>query len=414
MGCAFGSVPAMTTTLIVGAGQAGSDLASALRQNGYAGRIMLIGDESAVPYRRPPLSKTFLSGEIDEAALYIKTREAYAKHDIELRTDARVVAIDRSAHNITLADGSRLDYDKLVLATGGRARRLTLAGADRANVCYVRTIDDIRQLRERFHAGQRLVIIGGGYIGLEAASVGIKKGLKVTLVEAMPRLLARVTGPELSQYYDRVHRSHGVDIRLGVGVQELEGGELAEAVVLADGTRLPADIVIVGIGLIPNTELAEACGLAVDNGILVDLYSQTSDPDILAAGDCTNHENGFYGRRMRLESVPNASEPARVAAATICGKRVPHAGVPWFWSDQYNLKLQMVGLSQGHERIVIRGAMDSDSFAAFYMQGGTVIAVDAVNRPQDFMFGKKMVAARLQADPASLADEAIALKSLVA
>ncbi|HEY1077432.1 MAG TPA: FAD-dependent oxidoreductase [Fontimonas sp.] len=407
------SMTSTDSVVIVGAGQAGSDLASALRQNAYAGRIVMIGDEQAIPYRRPPLSKTFLSGEIDETALYIKTREAYAKHNIELRTGVRVTAIDRAAHTVTLGDGERLGYGKLVLTTGGRARRLPLPGAEKPNVCYVRTIEDIQHLRELFHAGQRLVIIGGGYIGLEAASVGIKKGLKVTLVEALPRLLARVTGPELSQYYDSVHRRHGVDIRLGVGVQALEGGATAEAVVLQDGTRLPADIVIVGIGLIPNTELAEACGLAVDNGILVDLYSQTSDPDILAAGDCTNHENGFYGRRMRLESVPNASEQARVAAATICGKPVPHAGVPWFWSDQYNLKLQMVGLSQGHERIVVRGSMDADSFTAFYLQGGAVIAVDAVNRPQDFMFGKKMVAARLQADPAMLSDEAVALKSLV-
>lgn len=404
----------MTTTLIIGAGQAGSDLASALRQGGYAGRIVLVGDEPYVPYRRPPLSKTFLSGEIEEASLYIKTREAYAKHDIELRTGERVGAIDRAAHTVKLSSGEQLSYDKLVLTTGGRARRLNLAGADRPNVHYVRTIADINQMRERFQPGKRLVIIGGGYIGLEAASVGIKSGLKVTLVEALPRLLARVTGAELSQYYDSVHRRHGVDIRLGAGVEAIEANELAEAVILQDGTRLPADVIIVGIGLIPNTELAEACGLAVDNGILVDLYSQTSDPDILAAGDCTNHENGFFGRRMRLESVPNASEQARVAAATICGKQLPHAGVPWFWSDQYNLKLQMVGLSQGHERVVIRGSMEADSFTAFYLQNGVVIAADAVNRPQDFMFAKKIVAAKLQADPAVLADEATALKTLVA
>ncbi len=402
-----------STTLIVGAGQAGSDLASALRQNAYDGRIVLIGDEPAVPYRRPPLSKAFLSGEVDEASLYIKTREAYAKHDIDLRTDVRVMSIDREAHTVSLVDGSHVSYDKLALTTGGRARRLPLPGAEKPNVHYVRTIDDIRRLRDHFNPTQRLVIIGGGYIGLEVAAVGIKSGLKVTLVEALPRLLARVTGPELSQYYDGVHRRHGVDIRLGVGVQALEGDQQAEAVILQDGTRLPADIIIVGIGLIPNTELAEQCGLAVDNGILVDLYSQTSDPDILAAGDCTNHENGFFGRRMRLESVPNASEQARVAAATICGRRMPHAGVPWFWSDQYNLKLQMAGLSQGHERIVVRGSMAADSFAAFYLQGGVVIAVDAVNRPQDFMLGKKMVAARVQADPVALADESLALKSLV-
>lgn len=402
------------TTVIVGAGQAGGDLASALRQLGYPGRIVLIGEESAVPYRRPPLSKAFLSGDMAEEALYIKTREAYAKHDIELRTGLRVQAIDRAARTLTLADGGCLAYDKLALTTGGRPRRLDLPGADKPNVHYVRTIDDINRLREQFKAGKRLVIVGGGYIGLEVAAVGIKKGLQVTLVEAMPRLLARVTGPELSQYYEQVHRRHGVDIRLGAGVQAMEGGSQVEAVVLQDGTRVPADIVIVGIGLIPNTELAEKAGLAVDNGIVVDLYAQTEDPDIVAAGDCTNHDNGFCGRRLRLESVPNASEQARVAAASICGQRIPHASVPWFWSDQYNLKLQMAGLSQGYDRAVVRGSMSADSFVAFYLRDGVVIALDSVNRPADFMAGKKMVAGRLRADPATLADETVSLKALLA
>jgi 3-phenylpropionate/trans-cinnamate dioxygenase ferredoxin reductase subunit len=403
-----------STTVIVGAGQAGGDLASALRQLGYTGRIILIGEEPVVPYRRPPLSKAFLSGEVSEEALYIKTREAYAKHGIELRTGLRVQAIDRVAHTVTLSDGSRLAYDKLALTTGGRARRLDLPGADKSNVHYVRTIDDIRRLREQFKPGKRLAIIGGGYIGLEVAAVGIKKGVQVTLVEALPRLLARVTGPELSQYYEQVHRRHGVDIRLGTGVSALEGGSQVEAVVLQDGSRVPADLVIVGIGLIPNTELAEKAGLACDNGIVVDLFAQTQDPDIVAAGDCTNHDNGFCGRRLRLESVPNASEQARVAAASICGQRVPHASVPWFWSDQYNLKLQMAGLSQGHDCVVIRGSMAADSFVAFYLREGVVIAADSVNRAADFMMGKKMVAGRLRTDPAALADETVTLKSLVA
>lgn len=403
------------TTVIVGAGQAGGDLATALRQSGYAGRVVLIGEEAAVPYRRPPLSKAFLSGEIGEEALYIKSAEAYAKHNIELRTGVMVESIDRAAHAVTLAGGERLSYDKLALTTGGRARRLPLPGADKPNVHSVRTIEDIRRLREQFQPGKRLVIVGGGYIGLEVAAVGIKKGLQVTLVEALPRLLARVTGPELSGYYDQVHRRHGVDIRLGAGVRELEySDQQVEAVILQDGSRVPADIVIVGIGLIPNTELAERAGLAVDNGILVDLYAQTSDPDIVAAGDCTNHESGFCGRRLRLESVPNASEQARVAAASICGRQLPHGSVPWFWSDQYNLKLQMVGLSQGYDQVVVRGSMAADSFLAFYLQQGVVIAVDSVNRAPDFMVGKKMVAGRLRADPAVLADESVSLKSLVA
>lgn len=401
------------TTVIVGAGQAGSDMATALRQQGYEGNIVIIGDEQALPYRRPPLSKAYLSGDIGEDALLLKPGPVYEKHNIEVRTGVSVTAIDRVAHTVTLDNGEIVQYDKLALTLGGRARRLPLPGAEKPNVHYVRTLADINHMKQQFTAGKRLVIIGGGYIGLEAASVGIKKGLKVTLVEALPRLLARVTGPELSEYYATVHRSHGVEILMGAGVEALEGGDNVDTVVLSDGTRLPADLVIVGIGLIPNTELAEAAGLEVENGILVDLYSQTSDPDILAAGDCTNHENGFLGRRLRLESVPNASEQARVAAATICGKQVAHNGVPWFWSDQYDLKLQMVGLSGGYDQVVIRGSMADNHFAAFYLKDGVVIAVDAVNRPQDFMAGKKFVAARLKADPAVLADESVVLKTLV-
>ncbi|HET8711090.1 MAG TPA: FAD-dependent oxidoreductase [Spongiibacteraceae bacterium] len=402
-----------TTTVIVGAGQAGSDLTTALRQMGYTGRIILIGDEQAPPYRRPPLSKAYLSGDIGEEALYLKPLATYEKQNVELRTGVKVASIDRQAHTVTLDNGETIKYDKLALTTGGRARRLPLAGAEKPNVHYVRTLEDIAHLKAQFKEGARLVIVGGGYIGLEAAAVGVKKGLKVTLVEALPRLLARVTGPELSQYYYGVHTAHGVDIRLGASVQALEGGDTVENVVLQDGTRIPADLLIVGIGLIPNTEIAEQAGLAVDNGVLVDLYAQTSDPDIVAAGDCTNHENGFLGRRLRLESVPNASEQARVAAASILGQKTPHAGVPWFWSDQYDLKLQMVGLSQGYDQVVIRGSMEANNFSAFYLKDGVVISVDCVNRPQDFMIGKKLVGGKVKADPAVLADESFVLKTLV-
>lgn len=402
------------SVVIVGAGQAGCDLTTALRQQGFEGRIVLIGDEPVLPYRRPPLSKAYLSDEMTEDALYIKPQKTYEKQNVEVITGVRVESIDRGAHTVKLSNGETIEYGKLVLATGGHARRLPLPGAEKPNVHYVRTIADIKRLKAQFKAGQRLMIIGGGYIGLEAAAVGIKKELKVTLVEALPRLLARVTGPELSTYYDGVHRRHGVDIKLGAGVEALEGGDTVETVVLADGTRLDADIVIVGIGLIPNTELAEAAGVDVDNGILVDVYCQSSDPDILAAGDCTNHEHGFLQRRIRLESVPNASEQARVVAANICGKPVPHEGVPWFWSDQYDLKLQMVGINQGYEEVVIRGSMEDNNFAAFYLCDGVVISADTVNRPKDFMVAKKLVAGRVKADAATLVDESIELKSLIA
>lgn len=401
-------------TIIVGAGQAGGELATLLRQQGHTGKITLIGDEPYVPYRRPPLSKTFLSGEIGIDALLLKPKAVYEKHDIECLTEVTVSSIDRAAHTVTLSDGRSLHYDKLALTTGGRPRKLSLAGADKPNVHYVRTIQDILKLKEDFAAGRRLVIIGGGYIGLEAASVGIKLGLQVTVIEALPRVLARVTAPEISAFYERVHREHGVNLLTGVGVEAVEGAERVDTVVLADGTRVPADIVIVGVGLIPNTELAEAAGLEVSNGIVVDAHARTNDPDIVSAGDCTNHVNGFLGRQLRLESVPNAIEMARIAAATLTGKLVTYNAVPWFWSDQYDLKLQMVGLSQGYDQIVVRGDMAGNTFSAFYLKDGVIIAADAINRPQEFMVSKKLVGERRVVDPAILIDESVPLKNLTA
>jgi 3-phenylpropionate/trans-cinnamate dioxygenase ferredoxin reductase subunit len=400
-------------TVIVGAGQAGSELATSLRQQGYADSVVLIGDEDLVPYRRPPLSKTYLSGEVTRESLFLKPRAVYEKHAIECRFGIGVESIDRAARSLRLYDGSVLMYDKLALTTGGRPRRLSVPGAERSNVHYIRTVADIDRLKQQFGEGKRLVIIGGGYIGLEAASVGIKKGLHVTVVEALPRVLARVTAPEISAFYERVHRGHGVDLRTGVGVHALEGDGDACAVVLADGTRLATDLVVIGVGLIPNTELAEAAGIEVSNGIVVDRYAVTSDPDIVAAGDCTNHDNVFLGRRLRLESVPNALEQARVAAASILGRPRVYDAVPWFWSDQYDLKLQMVGLSQGHDDLIVRGDMDANSFTAFYLKDGVVISADSVNRPQDFMLAKRLVAERAAVPPERLRDAAVPLKSLL-
>ncbi len=401
------------TTIIVGAGQAGGELASSLRQQGYSGRIVLIGDEAYAPYQRPPLSKAYLSGDMKVESLFFKSREAYEKKGIECSFGIGVEAIDRATRCVRLDDGTTLTYEKLALTTGGRPRHLSLPGADKPNVHYVRTITDIDRLKTQITAGRRLVIIGGGYIGLEAASVGIKKGLHVTVVEALPRVLARVTAPEISAFYERMHRAKGVDIRTGVGVHALEGGEQVNQVVLADGNVLPADLVIVGVGLIPNTELADAAGLEVSNGIVVDRFTVTSDPNIVAAGDCTNHENVFLGRRVRLESVPNALEQARVAASTILGNPRPYDAVPWFWSDQFDLKLQMVGLSQGYDTLVIRGDLNANSFMAFYLKDGVMISADAVNRPAEFMMAKRMVAARMLVDAGRLRDEATPLKTLL-
>lgn len=399
--------------VIVGAGQAGSEAATALRQNQYRGRILMIGDEPQLPYRRPPLSKAFLSGEATVESLLIRGADSYTKQDIQFLGPVGVRTIDRSAKHVEIDEGRIFSYEKLILATGGRPRRLSLPGADRPNVHYVRTVADVLALKEDFQPGKRLVVIGGGYIGLEAAAVGIKKGLQVTVLEALPRVLARVAAPELSAFYEAAHRRRGVDVRTGVGIVALHGNQRVEEVQLTDGSCVPADLVIAGIGLIPNTELAVAAGLKVDNGIVVDSLSQSSDPDILAIGDVAQHQNRFFGRALRIESVPSAQEQARTAALTICGKPTEHAAVPWFWSDQFDLKLQMVGLSEGYDSFVIRGDAASESFSAFYLRDGTVICAECVNRAPDFATAKRLVAAKAKASPEALSDEATPLKNLI-
>lgn len=404
---------------IVGAGHAGGELAFALRQQGCIDPITVIGEEAHLPYQRPPLSKAYLKGAVEAPALYLKQQAAYEKANIGLILSRRVERIDRAGRQLVFDDGREVTYSKLALATGGRARHLAINDAARAertrNFHYLRNIDDGMAIRARLQAGQRLVVIGGGYVGLEVAASAISRGVKVTVLEALPRVLARVTAPQMSAFYEQIHRDAGVDIRTSVEVTGLDcdaAGDLVTGVHCTGGVILPADLVVVGIGLLPNTEVAQAAGLNVDNGIVVDEYAVTSDPDIVAAGDCTSHPSVFCGRRIRLESVPNAVEQARVAAATLAGKPRIYDAVPWFWSDQYDLKLQMTGLSQGYDQFVLRGAMNSKSFAAFYLKEGKLIACDAVNRAQEFMVAKRLVAAGKCFDPVALADESVPLKTL--
>ncbi len=403
----------MNKIIIVGGGQAGATVAQDLRKRGFEGDITILGDEPQLPYRRPPLSKTYLAGEATEESLYQMKAPILERNAIRYRGDGRVVGIDRAQRAVHLENGERLSYDKLVLTTGGRARPLPLPGAEAPNVHLLRTVADVDAIREDLASARRVVIIGGGFIGLEAAAVARKLGLEVTVLEGLPRVLARVTAPETSAFFEQAHRAHGVDVRTGAQVTGLLGSPTVDRVQLADGEELPADVVIVGIGLIPNTELAAEAGLDVDNGIVVDEFGRSSDPDILAAGDCTNHPNRFYGRRIRLESVNNALEQARTVSATIMGEESPYDSVPWFWSDQYDLKLQMVGLSEGYERCVLRGDMASRRFALFYLKDGVIIAADTVSDPKDFMVAKKLVAARVQASAEQLADTTVPLSELL-
>jgi 3-phenylpropionate/trans-cinnamate dioxygenase ferredoxin reductase subunit len=402
------------TTVIVGAGQAGAEVAGSLRQQGYTGRIVLLGAEPQLPYRRPPLSKTYLAGTATAESLTIKPQAGYDTANIEVRLATRVERIERARKQVVLADGGTLHYDKLVLATGGAPRRLALTGAEAPNVLYLRTLADADALRAELQPRRRLLIVGGGYIGLEVAATAVKQGLQVTVLESAPRVLVRVTAPEMSAFYERVHREAGVDVRTGVTLQQFEqqAGRMC-AVQLADGTRIETDVVLVGIGLLPHVELAREAGLDVGDGIVVDALGRSSDPDILAVGDCACQANAWLGRAVRLESVPNANEQARIAAATICGKQSPNRSVPWFWSDQYDLKLQMVGLSQGYDQVVLRGDPAGRSFCTFYLREGRIIAVDAVNRAPDFLTAKTLVAERIQADAAVLADVNAPLKALL-
>ena len=409
---------ASSTAIIIGAGHAGGELAIALRNEGWEGRILLLGEEAHLPYHRPPLSKAYLAGSVEKSSLSIRPQMAYDKANVEFIGGVRVSRIDRANQRLELADGSQLAYDKLAIATGGRPRPLSVpnaAVAERcANLHYLRTLDDVEQIRAQLAPGKRLAIVGGGYIGLEVAASAIAQGLQVTVLEALPRVLQRVTAAELSAYYERKHRAAGVDIRTGVQVADLEvTGDTVTAVLCADGSRLAADLVVVGIGLLANTELAAEAGLQVDNGILVDEHAQTSDPHIYAAGDCTNHPNALLGRRLRLESVPNALEQSRVAAANMAGKAKTYASVPWFWSDQYELKLKMVGLAEGFERLVLRGDPATDSFSAFYLKGDKVLAADTVNRPQDFIAAKRLVAEGIAVTAEQLADDGRPLKELL-
>ena len=409
---------ASSTAIIIGAGHAGGELAIALRNEGWEGRILLLGEEAHLPYHRPPLSKAYLAGSVEKSSLSIRPQMAYDKANVEFIGSVRVSRIDRANQRLELADGSQLAYDKLAIATGGRPRPLSVPNATVAERCanfhYLRTLDDVEQIRAQLAPGKRLAIVGGGYIGLEVAASAIAQGLQVTVLEALPRVLQRVTAAELSAYYERKHREAGVDIRTGVQVADLEvTGDTVTAVLCADGSRLAADLVVVGIGLLANTELAAEAGLQVDNGILVDEHAQTSDPHIYAAGDCTNHPNALLGRRLRLESVPNALEQSRVAAANMAGKAKTYASVPWFWSDQYELKLKMVGLAEGFERLVLRGDPATDSFSAFYLKGDKVLAADTVNRPQDFIAAKRLVAEGIAVTAEQLADDGRPLKELL-
>ena len=391
--------------IIVGAGHAAGQAATSLRQKKYAGEILMIGDEPYEPYQRPPLSKAYLAGDIDIDKLYFKPEGFYAKNDVDVRLSTRVDSVDSRAKTVTTANGDTLEYSKLILATGSRVRELPIPGKDLDGVHYLRSIADVKAMQDGLVEGARLVVIGGGYIGLEVAAVAAKRGLDVTVLETESRVMNRVVAREISQFFQDMHTEEGVKMELGRRAQEINGADgKVVSITCADGFVVEADMVVIGIGILPNVELAEAAGLKSSNGIVVDEFCQTSDPDILAIGDCTRHPNGLLGRHLRLESVHNAIEQGKTAAANIVGEPVAYNQIPWFWSDQYDVKMQIAGMSDVHEQFVLRGDPATRSFSAFYLQQGKIVAVDAVNSPKEFMIGKKLVASGAEIPVADLAD----------
>ncbi len=404
----------MQPIVIIGAGHAAGQAVASLRQEKYEGDIVLIGDESHVPYQRPPLSKQYLSGEHGLDKVYLRPEKFYADRDITLKLDTRVEAIDTKAHTVTTSSGETIPYSKLLIATGGRPRKLTIPGSDLAGIHYLRSIADVDAIRAELAPGKRLAIVGGGYIGLEVAAVAVKAAVDVTVLEMEDRILKRVTTEAMSAYYDALHTGRGVKLRTSAKVTGFTGDGRVTAVNVDGAPPVPADVVIVGIGIIPNVEIAAAAGLTCDNGVVVDDHCRTSDADIYAAGDCTNHPNELLGRRLRLESVPNALDQARVAATNMLGGDAAYAAIPWFWSDQYELKLQMVGFSTDGDTAVVRGDPAANAFATFYLKDGVLVAADAVNSPKEFMACRQMVAKRTRLDPARVADESVSMKELMA
>lgn len=401
----------MTKVLIIGAGHAGGTAAAMLRQYGHEGPIVLAGEEPAPPYQRPPLSKAWLKGEADLEDLLLRPESFYAEQTIELRTGATATAIDPAAKTVTFGDGTLETYDALIIATGSTARRLSIPGADRTDLLELRTLDHAERLKAALGPGKRLAIVGGGYIGLEAAASARALGADAVIIERMDRVLARVASHTLSDFFTRYHREHGVEILTSAEVTAFEDG----GVRLANGRLIEADATLIGIGALARDALAGPTGLKCENGIVVDETARTSDPSIWAIGDVTNRPIPIHGgRRHRLESVPNALEQAKQAAAAIVGRTPPTPEVPWFWSDQYDLKLQIAGLPDGADRQIVRGAPATAAFAVFHLKGDRIVCVEAVNAPAEFMAGRLMIGRATPVDDAKLADLSLSMKEVAA
>jgi 3-phenylpropionate/trans-cinnamate dioxygenase ferredoxin reductase subunit len=391
--------------VIIGAGQAAAQAVATLRAEAYAGALTVIGDEPFPPYQRPPLSKAYLSGDFTRDRLFLRPDSFYVESQCTMLLDKRVTKIDRTAKQVQLGDGASLPYDRLMIATGARVRMLPLRGSALSGVHYLRGIADVDALRNHLVPGSRLAVVGGGYIGLEVAAVAVKRGVDVTVIEAADRVMSRAVTPNISAFYEQYHRNAGVKFMLNATAQAFEGASSVKAVVTNHG-NVPADVVLVGVGIVPNQEIAAEAGLACDNGVVVDEFAATSDPEIFAAGDCTNHP-AFAGGRCRLESVQNAIDQAKHAALAMVGRPSAYHEVPWFWSDQYDLKLQIAGLARPDDAVVLRGDPASKKFSAFHLRDGIIAAVEAINSAPEYIAGRRLIAARARVAPERLADPSV-------
>ena len=400
------------THVIVGAGHAGGRAAQAMRQCGFEGEILLIGEEPHVPYERPPLSKDLIVTDAGLEKVRLHDAAWYAENRIELIAANAATSIDTAAKTVGLADGQAIGFDRLMLTTGARVRRLPVPGADLDGVFYLRTIEDSAAIRAQIAAGTEVAVIGGGFIGLEIAGSAARRGARVTVLEAADRLMGRSVAPEVADWFARMHRDRGVDLRLGVSIAAIEGGRSATGVRLGDGGVVPAEVVVIGIGILPNIEIAEAAGLAVDNGIVVDDRGRTSHPDIWAAGDVANQPNAFAGRRLRLESYQNAQDQAATVARNLCGADEAYEDSLWVWSDQHDINLQMTGAPESWDSLLWRGDPDGGRFTVFYMAGGRIVAVNTVNNGREMRPARMLMESGKVVDPAALADMSVKLLKL--
>jgi 3-phenylpropionate/trans-cinnamate dioxygenase ferredoxin reductase subunit len=402
------------SVVIIGGGHGGASAAFELRRAGYTAPVTIVGEETAIPYQRPPLSKAWLKGTADEDSLILRPRAWYSDNNVSLRLASRAESISREDRSVALAGGSVIPFDHLIIASGARARQLKVPGSHLAGVLMLRTMADADQLKQSFRPGARIAIIGGGYVGLETAASARALNAEVIVLEREPRLLARVACPALSEFFMTVHRAEGVQFQLDADVVRFLGDTRVHGLELSDGRVIDCDAAVVGIGAIPNDEIARACGLECADGIVVDQHARTADPAIFAIGDVTRRPVARYDRQVRLESVPNAIEQAKQAAAAICGRPAPAAELPWFWSDQYDMKLQIAGMAFDCDDIVVRGNPANRSFAMFHLRDRVLQAVEAVNSPAEFMFGKSLIARRLRIVREKLADPAVPIREVAA